>query len=336
MERAGYYRKYIILKELDQGFGVHLPPEGFVRLEGNKDGVTISLQTRNLREGTEPYTVILVYGKDKDIGVIRAGSLEIMGQNGFFRRKLDYEAVRAINMQPENMQYVLLAAEHQDRILLPMVGICSRPHPWNEAVRQRLIKKGQQPNRVASNAVAETIPVKKEDIPLGALQVENKIVPPVDRIDSEKADKSPRVNTDKTCENLEGRVDDGRLEEKLRDYFESIEPFSNPRQDYSWYRVNDLARLSNLLFACNMRIPLFANPRILVGLFKYRHLLAGFYRSAHNDMKYFVLGVPARDDSEGKPFENISRWVDSQNTEYGDMTGYWLVYINLRSGEFVK
>ena len=69
MERAGYYRKYIILKELDQGFGVHLPPEGFVRLEGNKDGVTISLQTRNLREGTEPYTVILVYGKDKDIGL---------------------------------------------------------------------------------------------------------------------------------------------------------------------------------------------------------------------------------------------------------------------------
>ena len=44
-------------------------------------------------EGTEPYTVILVYGKDKDIGVIRAGSRR-SGVKTVFRRKLDYEAVR--------------------------------------------------------------------------------------------------------------------------------------------------------------------------------------------------------------------------------------------------
>ena len=174
--------------------------------------------------------------------------------------------------------------------MLPMVGIAAS-RTLEQAVRQRLIKRPlakpcYQQCRCRNNTCEE------RDYPPGALQVENEIVPPVDRIVSEKADKSPRVYTDKTCENLEGRVDDGRLEEKLRDYFESIEPFSNPRQDYSWYRVNDLARLSNLLFACNMRIPLFANPRILVGLFKYRHLLAGFYRSDINDMNYF-LGVPA-------------------------------------------
>ena len=131
-------------------------------------------------------------------------------------------------------------------------------------------------------------------------------------------------------------MDDARLERKLKEAFQSIEPFANPRHDYAWYKVNDLAKLSNLLFACNMRIPLFANPKILVGLFKYRHLLAGFYRSEQSDMNYFVLGVPARDDSDGKPFESICRWVGSQNREFGDMTGYWLVYINLRNGEFVS
>lgn len=152
---------------------------------------------------------------------------------------------------------------------------------------------------------------------------------------TEKAEVRPKTFEEKS-DYPESKVDDIRLERKLKDSFEAFEPFANPRHDYSWYRVNDLARLSNLLFACNMRIPLFANPKILVGLFKYRHLLAGFYRSERNHMKYFVLGVPSRDDSEGQPFENISRWVEIQNLEYGDMSGYWLVYINLQSGDFVR
>jgi hypothetical protein len=149
----------------------------------------------------------------------------------------------------------------------------------------------------------------------------------------EKVEKTPGKKQDAF---EKPKVDDARLERKLRDNFEVMEPFSNPRHDYSWYRVNDLARLSNLLFSCNIHIPLFANPKILVGLFKYRHLLAGFYRSERNKMKYFVLGVPSRDDSEGRPFERISRWVEVQNPDYGDMTGYWLVYINLQNGEFVR
>ena len=88
-------------------------------------------------------------------------------------------------------------------------------------------------------------------------------------------------------------------------------------------------------FCLHVTCRLVANPRILVGLFKYRHLLAGFYRSAHSDMKYFVLGVPARDDSKVNHLKTFhAGWTVKH--EYGDMTGYWLVYINLRSGEFVK
>lgn len=443
MEQGGNYRKYVILQEKDPGFGVQRPPEGFARLDASKEGIMLSLQIKNLREGTEPYTVILVYGKDDAIGVIRAGTLEIISRNGFFSRKLDNDAIRTVSLQPENLLYILVAAEHQERVMIPMVGICNKAFPWNDSIRQRLRK--EKPRAAAAGTTA--FPKGSANAGLQIASQAEKEDPSQDRPDDIRNTSAPsRLNTNKdiavqsqtntasdniaaprsntgmdtlsqprpgfvkeiptqagshinkdilsqpnpaaaketssgtNSDDLKGfadvmknflsefktaekktspearspvknenppeaveerpverpRVDDVRLERKLKDSFEIIEPFSNPRHDYVWYRVNDLARLSNLLFACNMRIPLFANPKILVGLFKYRHLLAGFYRSEHNDMKYFVLGVPSRDDSEGRPFENISRWVESKNPDYGDMTGYWLVYINLKSGEFVR
>lgn len=500
MEQAAYYRKYVILSEKDPGFGIQRSPEGFARLDGNREGITLSLQIKNLRQGTEPYSVILVYSRNDEMGVIRAGSLEVVSKNGFFSRSLDYDAIRAINMQPENILYVIVAAEHPERVLIPMIGVCNKAYPWNESIRQRIAKK-QRPQPVASdiNPVSGVRPVTEpvkspgwsesivKPMPKAtpALQPEpemnvlrseqkpelnsffrselksviNTSPRPDPRSDvrptiqsepesgmnptirqesnsgmnstfrselnpgmnsnlqpelkpesnlplrsgsdsgtnppqwpesemksnpdpnpnanpnhpadlhpepsselkfdgayladimnrllnrspeenvatearTEKAEVRPKTPEEKP-DYPENKVDDIRLERKLKDNFEAFEPFSNPRHDYSWYRVNDLARLSNLLFACNMRIPLFANPKILVGLFKYRHLLAGFYRSERNNMKYFVLGVPSRDDSEGQPFENISRWVEVQNQDYGDMSGYWLVYINLQSGDFV-
>ncbi|MBP7175267.1 MAG: hypothetical protein KBA53_03470 [Thermoclostridium sp.] len=414
MEQPANYRKYVILQEKDPGFGVQRPPEGFARLDVSGDGITLSLQIKNLREGTEPYTVILVYGKNEEWGIIRVGSVEIASQCVLFNRKLDYDAITQINMKPESILYVVIAAEHQGRTHVPMVGVCNKAYPWNESIRQRLRK--EKPHCAATGISVETktntgfmkagSPAFKENPSQGSNNISKDILTPNQsditegifnptQSDTKRdiptqtsnqpgpvcqnqalADKktgsdqfsdairgffSEFINSEKKpAEALPGlertqdaktpnqpdivekqpvekpRVDDVRLERKLRDSFEVMEPFSNPRRDYAWYRVNDLARLSNLLFACNMRIPLFANPKILVGLFKYRHLLAGFYRSEQNNLKYFVLGVPSKDDSEGRPFENISRWVEIQNPDYGNLSGYWLVYINLQSGEFVQ
>jgi flagellar hook-basal body complex protein FliE len=421
MEQAAHARKYVILQEKDPGFGIQRPPEGFARLDANKEGMTLSLQVKNLREGALPYTVILVYSQNDELRVIRAGSLEIASRSGFFSRKLDAGAAKSMNLQPENILYVVIASEHPEKTNIPMVGICNKACPWNESIRQRLRKEpsravieagassklnsepdvtnagispltentqkagtdeamgiisqsrpdkgiGVQTNvpaqapteansgmasentEMGKDAFAHPNPVSAAENPAGTKPDAGDFAETLKQLFSqfrnteskadeqaqrpEKAEKKPAVIEERGFE--KPRVDDIRLERKLKDCFEAMEPFSNPRHDYSWYRVNDLARLSNLLFACNMRIPLFANPKILVGLFKYRHLLAGFYRSDHNDMKYFVLGVPSRDDSEGRPFERISRWVEVQNPDYGDMTGYWLVYINLQSGEFVR
>jgi len=309
MVPAGYYKKYVILEELDPGFGIHGVPEGFARFEGNRSGITLTLQIKRLREGTAPYTIILVYEKDKKLGILRAGNFDVARMNGVFRRNLDYEAIHSLGMAPGNIKYILIAAEHRERILLPMVGICGRADAWDESIRQRLLKK-------ESGKIEK---IEKENI----LNAEG----------GKSIIEYPGKNPDNDDKN---RIDASRLERKLSETFEGTEPFLNPRHDYAWYKINDLAKLSNILFACNIRIPLFANPKILVGLFKYRHLLAGFYRSDRNRSNYFVLGIPAKDDSDGKPFENICRWVGVNNPEYGDMSGYWLVYINLLNGEFVS
>lgn len=311
MERPGYFRKYIILEQLDSGFGVQREPEGFARLEGNRDGIALSLQIKYLKEVTQPYTVILIYDKNDDIGVFRVGTLQVFSRIGTFRRFFDRTTIKSLDITPDIIKYILIASEHKDRISIPLVGFCKKNVHWDEAIRKRLLGK------------EKTIEIKEK------------------RQESKKVEDvpSPKISVkteDGVTEKPTDKVDHLELEKKLKESFEQMDPFSNPRHDYSWYRVNDIAKLSNILFSCNLTIPLFANPKILVGLFKYRHLLSGFYRSDINNMDYFVLGVPAKDDTDGKPFENICRWVPVQNSEFGDMAGYWLVYINLKNGEFVS
>ena len=149
MEQAFQVRKYVILQEKDPGFGIQRPPEGFARLDANKEGMTLFLQVKNLREGALPYTVIIVYDHNGELGVIRAGSLEIASRSGFFSRKLDAGMAQSMNLQPENILYVVIASEHPDKTNIPMVGICNKACPWNESIRQRLRK---EPSRKAAEA----------------------------------------------------------------------------------------------------------------------------------------------------------------------------------------
>jgi len=332
MERPGYFRKYIILEPLDSGFGMQRSPDGFARLEGGREGLALSIQVRFLKEGTQPYTVILIYDKDNDIGVFRIGQLHIVSRVGSFHRFFDSATIRSVELKPEKIKYILIASEHKDKVFIPLAGFCKKGSEWDEAVRQRLIPHDKaQEAREEKKAREERKEMEERKEREEKKETEGKKKEPDIQVakPAQKADKD-------VSESLKNKIDDEKLEKKLKESFEPMDPFSNPRHDYSWYRVNDIAKLSNILFSCNLTIPLFANPKILVGLFKYRHLLSGFYRSDINNMNYFVLGVPAKDETDGKPFENICRWVPVNNSEFGDMTGYWLVYISLKDGEFVS
>lgn len=130
------------------------------------------------------------------------------------------------------------------------------------------------------------------------------------------------------------RCDINKMEGLLQNNFEACQPFKRGSRGYSWYRVSDLAKLSNIMYMSGVNVPVFANPKILVGLFKFKHILAGLYRG-DNGAHYYVIGVPAKDGSDNKPFENACRWVPVTESQVRDMGGYWLVYVSLKSGEIV-
>lgn len=130
------------------------------------------------------------------------------------------------------------------------------------------------------------------------------------------------------------RCDMEKLENMLIKNYEGFEPFNKPSRGYTWYRVSDLANLSNIMYTCGVNVPVFANPKILVGLFKYKHILAGLYKGEDRSV-YFVIGVPAKDDQDNKPFENACRWVGLYQSDIRDLGGYWLVYVSMKSGEIV-
>ena len=125
-----------------------------------------------------------------------------------------------------------------------------------------------------------------------------------------------------------------KLEGMLSNNYEVYHPFKRANKGYIWYKVSDLAQLSNIMYMAGINVPLFANPKILVGLFKYKHILAGIYKGDTKD-SYYVIGVPAKNDKDNKPFENACRWAPVEDSEIREMTGYWLIYVSIDTGQIV-
>jgi len=130
------------------------------------------------------------------------------------------------------------------------------------------------------------------------------------------------------------KCDIDRLEGLMRNNFEKFMPFKRASRGYTWYKVSDLAMLSNIMYQAGVNVPIFANPKILVGLFKFKHVLAGIYRG-DDGSNYYVIGVPAKNENDNRPFENACRWVPLPESSNRDMGGYWLVYVSMKTGEIV-
>lgn len=130
------------------------------------------------------------------------------------------------------------------------------------------------------------------------------------------------------------KCDVTKLEGLLQNSFERYVPFKRSSRGYSWYKVSDLSKLSNIMYLAGVNVPVFANPKILVGLFKFKHVLAGLYRG-DNGADYYVIGVPAKNERDNRPFETACRWVPLRESDVRDMGGYWLIYVSLKTGEIV-
>jgi hypothetical protein len=109
------------------------------------------------------------------------------------------------------------------------------------------------------------------------------------------------------------------------------------RLDYKWWKVGSPVQLNNILYQNNIKTPLLFNPQLMMAHFKYRHILIGLYSNRRQRKEYIVCGVPSIYNVDEKPFGEYCRWaqLESSKPRHGAF-GYWLVYIDIKSGSFLS
>ncbi|AEV70451.1 hypothetical protein [Acetivibrio clariflavus] len=124
------------------------------------------------------------------------------------------------------------------------------------------------------------------------------------------------------------------LHRQFDSIFERYSPFLAKRTDYIWWKVASPVHLNNILYNFGIQIPFLFNPLVLMAHNKYNHLIVGIYRDDIHQRDYIVCGVPGIYWVDEKPFGNACRWaqVEGNTPTYGAF-GYWIVYINPKTGK---
>jgi hypothetical protein len=351
---SGFARKYAIMGELDQGFGTGSSPEAFVRLDVWEGRIIASVHVKGLKQGPYQYMLYLIFTKGDQLVPIPVGAVNTTYtgmQNGL---EIDPDTLRINNLKPEWVKYAAITAENNEKKWIPLFSCFEKTQKWDENIRQVLLKKAIQAEpAMVPEQKPEGKRESKSEAKLVSLQESGQeLMQPVENKDglknilekigekktSEPAQRSMSNDNYPAAKSVPeakpAKCDTEKLEILLKNNFEASEPFKGGNKGYTWYQVNDLAKLSNIMYLTGLNVPVFANPKILVGLFRYKHILAGLYRG-ENYPDYFVIGVPARDDKDNRPFENACRWVSMSDPTIRDMGGYWLVYVSMRTGEIV-
>lgn len=353
--QAGFARKYAIMEELDGGFGAGSTPEAFVRLDCWEGRIQASIHVKGLKQGPFKYILYLIFARNNTLIPIMVGDVNISYSSMQSGLVIEADTLKNNYIKPDSIRFAALTAESQNKKWIPLFASFEKSHKWDESIRQSILMSTDKGEKTESDPEPETaytgktadlpetqsemkeetvvVSSKQEqapdkDTPLGAINYSSRLYPESDFSGSyNDVRKTNRRDSSAKC-------DISKLEGLLSNNFEVHFPFKRSSRGYSWYRVSDLAKLSNIMYMSGINVPLFANPKILVGLFKYKHILAGLYRGDNGSM-YYVIGVPAKDERDNKPFDNACRWVPAQDNSIRDMGGYWLVYVSLKSGEIV-
>jgi hypothetical protein len=331
---TGFARKYAIMEELDGGFGTGSTPEAFVRLDTWEGRIQASLHAKGLKQGPFVYKLYLIFAKNEMLVPLLAGSMSTSYSGMQTGLEIDAETMKSNDIKPEMVRFAAVTAESQDKKWVPLFSSFEKNYKWDESIRQILLKKPVvEESPEVKNVAEEHVSIEeKKAVPQPVVSnktEETRPEPVVARITPQNIPQRQAIQ-----DNNIGRCDINKLEGFLQNNFEGYLPFKRASRGYSWYRVSDLAKLSNIMYMSGINVPVFANPKILVGLFKFKHILAGLYRG-DNGANYYVIGVPAKDENDNKPFENACRWVAVSESPARDMGGYWLVYVSLKSGEIV-
>lgn len=144
----------------------------------------------------------------------------------------------------------------------------------------------------------------------------------------------PGVN----CQRCTSKIPDIELLSNCLDKaFKRCDPFNTKRQDYKWWKVTNPVHLSNILYYCNIHVPKIFSPPVIMAYYKYRYLITGIYTSRKRNKVYIVHGIPGTYNVDESPLGDLCRWVQTEgNTPRYGSFGYWVVYVDPFTGEFLR
>ncbi len=354
--QAGFARKYAIMEELDGGFSAGSTPEAFVRLDSWEGRIQASIHVKGLKQGPYKYVLYLIFARSETLVPIMVGDVNISYSGMQSGLEIEADTLKNNYLKPDSVRFAALTAESQNKKWFPLFASFEKSHKWDESIRQLILinsKEERNPEIIPEPEITYTGKIAESSTIQPAMKEEKVFAFPEQEQTSDKSPSTESINyssriyqdadLSRTHNDIKRKIkkdypasvcDISKLEGFLTNNFEVHYPFKRSGRGYSWYRVSDLAKLSNIMYMSGINVPLFANPKILVGLFKFKHILAGLYRG-DNSTNYYVIGVPAKDENDNKPFENACRWAPVQDNSIRDMGGYWLVYVSLKSGEIV-
>lgn len=318
----------------------------------NKKGMIKKLLTFGSNNAIEDYNICAVV-KDKKI---------VMYSNLFNATSL--EQIRKLEAYDEdtiNEEIADLETAFSEKALEPVKTVAETKKPSTEAVKvfKEVVKEEKVEDEATEEAAeeaeeaeeketAEAETIKKEE-------TEDTASPENDRI--KKTSVSSAVNLEETAEtekneeaeeNVQAQAHryrnkfDESLYNVLKDY-RQVEPLSVKINNFYWWYIpydetgvrNGFLPYYNQIISSYYPYPMSNRVTTCSGLMKkYGHYIFGVYKEKGDIIK-FVYGIPGEFTKEEQPYKGITgfkNWSYSNKENY-DKHGYWLAFVNPKTGE---
>lgn len=363
MERTEFQREYVILEERDGNYrGSGDKATGFIKVEGNGQTGKITCKVQGLKSGDGlAYGLYLIRSGDTDINPLKIGGVCVTGEKGEAVCRLDEIGIGQIIGDFDGFAVI---AEERDagdgtKAVCPLAGFKKGVRDGENKVLRLLEKLNEGCCDMGiSDSTKEPCPQTEDEVTeddKSGTGAETKDEPAEKEIPGIMEYHAPEheVGMGYSCDQCMGFQDmaekarqtmsqgnDTGIVDRLKSgfsmYFPEYEPFERKNVRYKWWKVANLVYLSNILYVNNVRTSLLYSPIVMMSHYKYRYIIIGIYRSRKQN-EYIVCGIPSTYGADRRPFGELSRWIPVRykRPTAGDF-GYWVVYIDPKTGEFVN
>ena len=126
--------------------------------------------------------------------------------------------------------------------------------------------------------------------------------------------------------------------EHMAELFVPFDPFGTTNAAYRWWKSTDMHTVNQALAQINMTLPLELNKEVYLACGHFGRVLLGLYTDPTLQREFFILGIPAKRQTDSGNYYSHSRWepLGQQVLSQQEESGYWLTYMDCNTAKVVK